>query len=167
MTSDTRATAPRFAAALRLQALKGTYREDFGRSRGGFTTKIHSRADGQRRLLCFVLTRNEASDYKAAPHSLARPVSKPRLFLADKAMTVISCARNSWSMLLDQSFRRQQTERTRLPATFEPARIETASNGCSIGSTSSAASPHATMSLHRINPLRRDHDLDGVNVNRP
>jgi len=84
MTSNTRATAPRFAAALRLQALKGTYREAFGRSRGGFTTKIHSRADGQRRLLCFVLTRNEASDYKAAPHSLARPVSKPRLFLADK-----------------------------------------------------------------------------------
>ncbi len=63
---------------------KGTYQEAFGRSRGGFTTKIHARADGQGRPLGFVLTGGEASDYNAVPDLLAIPVGKPRLFLADK-----------------------------------------------------------------------------------
>ncbi|WP_404926344.1 IS5 family transposase [Mesorhizobium sp. ORM16] len=62
----------------------GTYQEAFGRSRGGFTTKIHARADGQGRPLGFILTGGEASDYNAVPDLLAIPVSKPRLFLADK-----------------------------------------------------------------------------------
>ncbi|UWU12543.1 IS5 family transposase (plasmid) [Sinorhizobium medicae] len=63
---------------------RGTYQEAFGRSRGGFTTKIHARADGQGRPLGFILTGGEASDYNAVPDLLAIPVSKPRLFLADK-----------------------------------------------------------------------------------
>ncbi|WP_236735607.1 IS5 family transposase [Agrobacterium tumefaciens] len=62
----------------------GAYQEAFGRSRGGFTTKIHARADGQGRPLGFVLTGGEASDYNAVPDLLAIPVCKPRLFLADK-----------------------------------------------------------------------------------
>ncbi|CUX40203.1 IS5 family transposase [Agrobacterium deltaense] len=53
-------------------------------SRGGFTTKIHARADGQGRPLGFVLTGGEASDYKAVPQLLAIPVSRPRKMLADK-----------------------------------------------------------------------------------
>ncbi|AHG49622.1 transposase (plasmid) [Rhizobium leguminosarum bv. trifolii CB782] len=62
----------------------GTYKEAFGRSRGGFTTKIHARADGQGRPHGFVPTGGEASDYAAVPDLLAMPVRKPRLFLADK-----------------------------------------------------------------------------------
>nr|WP_244517822.1 transposase [Ancylobacter rudongensis] len=46
-------------------AKRGTHKEGSGRSRGGFTSKIHARADGQGRPLGFVLTGGEASDYKA------------------------------------------------------------------------------------------------------
>lgn len=62
----------------------GTHKEAFGRSRGGFTCKIHARADAQGRPLGFVLTGGEASDYTAVPALMAMPVGKPRLLLADK-----------------------------------------------------------------------------------
>ncbi|WP_206599042.1 IS5 family transposase [Pseudovibrio sp. WM33] len=62
----------------------GTHKEAFGRSRGGFTTKIHARTDGQVRPLGFVLTGGEASDYSAVTALLDMPVRKPQLFLADK-----------------------------------------------------------------------------------
>jgi transposase len=62
----------------------GGHKEGFGRSRGGFTSKIHARADGQGRPLGFILTGGEASDYKAVDDLIALPVSKPRLMLADK-----------------------------------------------------------------------------------
>ena len=71
-------------ATLRQRAQKGTHKEDFGRSRGGFTRKIHARADGQGRPLGFVLTGGEASDYKAVDELIALPVARPRLMLADK-----------------------------------------------------------------------------------
>ncbi|WP_426282529.1 IS5 family transposase [Sphingomonas sp. NFX23] len=38
--------------------------EGLGRSRGGFTTKLPARCDGQGRPLCFVLTRGQAHDVK-------------------------------------------------------------------------------------------------------
>jgi len=63
---------------------RGTHKEAFGRSRGGFTTKVHARADGQGRPLGFILTGGETSDYNAVPALLALPVGKPKLFLADK-----------------------------------------------------------------------------------
>ncbi|MFG1463758.1 IS5 family transposase [Xanthobacter sp. DSM 24535] len=63
---------------------RGTHKEGFGRSRGGFTSKIHARADGQGRPLGFVLTGGEASDYKAVDDLIALPVARPRLMLADK-----------------------------------------------------------------------------------
>ncbi|MES6426782.1 IS5 family transposase, partial [Cutibacterium acnes] len=62
----------------------GTHKEGFGRSRGGFTSKIHARSDGQGRPLGFVLTGGEASDYKAAAALIELPVAKPRMMLADK-----------------------------------------------------------------------------------
>ena len=63
---------------------RGARAQAFGRSRGGFTTKIHARADGQGRPLGFILTGGEASDYNVIPGLLGMPVGKPRLFLADK-----------------------------------------------------------------------------------
>lgn len=52
----------------------------------------------------------------------------------------------------DPSFLRRLTGRTRLPAPFEPTRIETASNGCAIGSNSSVESRHDT--IRPENPSR-------------
>lgn len=63
---------------------RGTHKEGFGRSRGGFTSKIHARADGQGRPLGFVLTGGETSDYKAVDDLIELPVAKPKLMLADK-----------------------------------------------------------------------------------
>jgi hypothetical protein len=63
---------------------RGTHKEGFGRSRGGFTSKIHARSDGQRRPLGFVRTGGETPDYKAVDDLMALPVAKPKLMLADK-----------------------------------------------------------------------------------
>ncbi|MCI5076419.1 MAG: IS5 family transposase [Oricola sp.] len=63
---------------------RGTHKEGFGRSRGGFASKIHARSDGQGRPLGFVLTGGEASDYNAFTPLLEMPVRRPRLMLADK-----------------------------------------------------------------------------------
>ena len=64
--------------------LKGTHKEGFGRSRGGFTSKIHARAAGRGRPLGFVLTGEEVSDYKAVPVLLDLPITQPKMMLADK-----------------------------------------------------------------------------------
>jgi transposase len=49
---------------------RGQQHEALGRSRGGFSTKIHVRCDGNGRPLVFHLTGGEAADYKALPHLL-------------------------------------------------------------------------------------------------
>lgn len=56
-----------------LRAQKGPIRRLLV-ARGGFTTKIYARADGQGRPLGFVSTGGETSDYAAVPDLLAMPV---------------------------------------------------------------------------------------------
>ncbi|MEZ5812467.1 MAG: IS5 family transposase [Rhizobiaceae bacterium] len=77
-------TVPPSGAIRRQPAKRGTHREGFGRSRGGFTSKIHDRTDGQGRPLGFVVTGGEASGYNAFIPLLNIPVCRPRLMLADK-----------------------------------------------------------------------------------
>jgi transposase len=55
-----------------------------GRSRGGFTCKIHARCDNQGLPLGFILTGGEASDYTAAEPLMEIPVTTPKGLLADK-----------------------------------------------------------------------------------
>ncbi|QEH95267.1 IS5 family transposase [Gluconobacter thailandicus] len=66
-------------------AQKGAHSEAFGRSRGGFTSKIHARCDNQGRPLGFVLTGGQVSDYKATDVLMKLPVPNPRAMLADRA----------------------------------------------------------------------------------
>src|SRR3546814_10282910 len=63
---------------------RGDAANAFGRSRGGFTCKIHARSDNQGRPLGFLLTGGEASDYTAAEPLMQIPVAKPKALLADK-----------------------------------------------------------------------------------
>nr|WP_255520135.1 MULTISPECIES: IS5 family transposase [Gluconobacter] len=63
---------------------RGTHKEGFGRSRGGFTSKIHARADGQGRPLGFELTGGEISDYSGADALMDLSVVTPRRLLADR-----------------------------------------------------------------------------------
>nr|WP_252345662.1 IS5 family transposase [Gluconobacter sp. P1C6_b] len=63
---------------------RGAYSEGFGRSRGGFTSKIHARCDNQGRPFGFVLTGGQVSDYKTTNTLMALPVPNPRAMLADR-----------------------------------------------------------------------------------
>jgi len=54
----------------------GARAQAFGRSRGGFTYKVHARCDNQGHPLGFILTGGEASDYGAVDALMAIPVTK-------------------------------------------------------------------------------------------
>ncbi|HMN52570.1 MAG TPA: IS5 family transposase [Sphingopyxis sp.] len=63
---------------------RGACANALGRSRGGFTSKIHARCDNQGLPVGFILTGGEASDYTAAEPLMAIPVATPKALLADK-----------------------------------------------------------------------------------
>ncbi|WP_264785608.1 IS5 family transposase, partial [Gluconobacter cerinus] len=64
---------------------RGAHSEAFGRSRGGFTSKIHARCDTQGRPLGFVLTGGQVSDYKATDALMKLSVPTPKAMLADRS----------------------------------------------------------------------------------
>ena len=63
---------------------RGTHRRALGRSRGGFTSKLHCLADAFGRPLAFHLTVGEAADCKAYDSLIGLPERKPDALLADK-----------------------------------------------------------------------------------
>ena len=63
---------------------RGTHRRALGRSRGGFTSKLHCLADALGRPLAFHLTVGEAADCKAYDALIGLPERKPDALLADK-----------------------------------------------------------------------------------
>ena len=56
---------------------RGACANAFGRSNGGFRSKVHARSDNQGRPLGFILTGGEASDYAAADALMTIPVAMP------------------------------------------------------------------------------------------
>ena len=63
---------------------RGTHRRALGRSRGGFTSKLHCLADALGRPVAFHLTGGEAADCKAYDDLIDLPEQGPGAFLADK-----------------------------------------------------------------------------------
>ncbi|WP_369821024.1 IS5 family transposase [Novosphingobium sp. CCH12-A3] len=63
---------------------RGTHRRALGRSRGGFTSKLHCLADALGRPIAFHLTGGEAADCKAYDDLIDLPEQAPDAFLADK-----------------------------------------------------------------------------------
>lgn len=63
---------------------RGTHRRALGRSRGGFTSKLHCLADALGRPLAFHLTVGEAADCKAYEKLIDLPERAPVALLADK-----------------------------------------------------------------------------------
>ncbi|NKC48787.1 IS5 family transposase [Ochrobactrum anthropi ATCC 49188] len=63
---------------------KGIHRRALGRSRGGFTSKLHCLADARGRPLAFHLTVGEAADCKAYDTLISLPEQAPQALLADK-----------------------------------------------------------------------------------
>ena len=84
MTGSIRSTVPWFVPTHRPLGQRGAHSEASGRSRGGFTSKIHARCDNQRRPLGFVLTGGEVSDYKATDVLRKLPAPRPKAMLADQ-----------------------------------------------------------------------------------
>ena len=71
---------PRFGSGRK----RGTHRRALGRSRGGFTSKLHCLADALGRPLAFHLTVGEAADCKAYDVLIGLPERAPDALLADK-----------------------------------------------------------------------------------
>ena len=64
---------------------RGIHRRALGRSRGGFTSKVHCLSDARGRPIAFHLTPGEAADCKAYKELIDLPEQKPKALLADKA----------------------------------------------------------------------------------
>jgi transposase len=63
----------------------GIHRRALGRSRGGFTSKVHCLSDAKGRPIAFHLTPGEAHDCKAYDELIDSPERAPKALLADKA----------------------------------------------------------------------------------
>jgi transposase len=63
---------------------KGGLSKSFGRSRGGFSSKLHCLADAQGRPIAFHLTHGEAADCTAYTKLIDLPERAPKALLADK-----------------------------------------------------------------------------------
>ena len=64
---------------------RGIHRRALGRSRGGFTSKIHCLGDARGRPVAFELTPGEAADCKSYDTLINLPEQTPDALLADKA----------------------------------------------------------------------------------
>jgi transposase len=64
---------------------RGIHRRALGRSRGGFTSKIHCIGDARGRPIAFHLTPGEAADCKSYEALIDLPEQAPDALLADKA----------------------------------------------------------------------------------
>jgi transposase len=67
------------------RAEKGAHQRALGRSRGGFTSKIHCLGDARGRPIAFHLTPGEAADCKAYDTLIDLPEQPPDALFADKA----------------------------------------------------------------------------------
>lgn len=63
---------------------RGTQNQGLGRSRGGFTSKIHARTNGEGLPLGFVITPGEAHDATAYDALMEQEDVRPKTLLADK-----------------------------------------------------------------------------------
>jgi hypothetical protein len=62
----------------------GTQNQALGRSRGGFTTKIHARTNGEGLPVALLLTPGEAHNSTAFPDLMAEHDADPDVMLGDK-----------------------------------------------------------------------------------
>src|SRR3990167_726422 len=72
------------SARRRRQKKAGTQGEGLGRSRGGFSTKIHLRANGLGLPVAIVLTGGETSDVRGYAPLMAEPGPAPSVLMGDK-----------------------------------------------------------------------------------
>lgn len=84
MTGSIWSTVSWSAPTPRQQVRRGAHTEGFGRSRGGFTSKINARCDNQGRPFGFAFSGGQVSDYKATDALVTFPDPNPKAMLADR-----------------------------------------------------------------------------------
>ena len=84
MTPCRSSTVPSFGHTTVPPAQGGTQNQALGRSRGGFTTKIHARTNGEGLPVALLLTPGEAHDSTAFPDLMAEYDADPDVMLGDK-----------------------------------------------------------------------------------
>ncbi|KTD64475.1 IS5/IS1182 family transposase [Legionella spiritensis] len=102
-------------------AIGGQDKEALGRSRGGFSTKIHAKVDALGMPLGFVLTGGAIHEVKTAPILLDKDISE--YLIADKAydsneFRIYLSERGTKPVIPPRSCRLIQTEYDKLAATF-------------------------------------------------
>lgn len=75
---------------------RGTQSQALGRSRGGFTSKIHARTNGEGLPLAFVLSPGEAHDATAYDELMDLDEDRPKALLADRGYDSDAIREDSW-----------------------------------------------------------------------
>lgn len=75
---------------------RGTQNQALGRSRGGFTSKIHARTNGEGLPLGFVLTPGEAHDATAYDALMQTDDDRPKALLADRGYDSDAIREDAW-----------------------------------------------------------------------
>jgi transposase len=75
---------------------RGTQSQALGRSRGGFTSKIHARTNGEGLPLGFIITGGEAHDATAYEELMDLDQTRPKALLADKGYDSDAIREDAW-----------------------------------------------------------------------
>jgi transposase len=75
---------------------RGTQNQGLGRSRGGFTSKIHARTNGEGLPLGFVITPGEAHDATAYDELMDVDETRPKALLADRGYDSDAIREDAW-----------------------------------------------------------------------
>src|SRR5215813_7021977 len=121
---------------------RGIHQRALGRSRGGFTSKIHCLGDARGRPIAFDLTPGEAADCKSYDTLIELPERAPGALVADKAYDSDAIRTTSSSAAFAPSSRQDRTAPRRSATTSGFTVSATASSGRSATSRSTAPSPH-------------------------
>jgi hypothetical protein len=129
----------------RQRAERGIHQRALGRSRGGFTSKVHCLGDARGRPIAFQLTPGEAADCKSYDTLIDLPEQAPDALLADKAYDTDAIRADLKKRGISPSSRRNQTAPQRSATTSVSTASATASNACSVTSKSIVPSQPATI----------------------
>jgi transposase len=75
---------------------RGTQRQALGRSRGGFTSKIHARTNEEGPPLGFVATADEAHDATAYAQLMEMDDTRPKVLIGDKGYVSDAIREDAW-----------------------------------------------------------------------
>jgi transposase len=93
-SNDRRHRDPRPPSGRRCK--RGIQSQALGRSRGGFSSKIHARTNGEGLPLGFVLTPDEAHDATAYDDLIAVDDTRPKSLIADRGYDSSAIREDSW-----------------------------------------------------------------------